>query len=267
MLAVVEEVVTGLRAECSSAQTSHTERGPVQGPWMAVVVCAGWNCEAGENVAEAFLVREMQAAATWKDLLWILSAGSCWKLEWARTARALTAPPAVVLQTNKADHEASRANMEQLPSGLERIFVDDAGCREDLQKFGGLVVVDVAMSWSRFSHRADLWRYVRLWQEGGSYVDIKMALLQPWQTTLDALYAEAASSAEAQGLAQALGRQRLDETPRLMKSKAPCLGGQHPRRPQGPSACGGSLFRCAEACSAGASLHAIGAGAERRPGG
>ena len=45
-----------------------------------------------------------------------------------------------------------------------------------------------------------------------------MALLQPWQTTLDALYAEAASSAEARGLAQALGGQRLDDTPHLIMS-------------------------------------------------
>ena len=72
---------------------------------------------------------------------------------------------------------SSSCPLEQFAAGLERIFVDDVRCHEDLQRFGGSVEVDVAMSSSRFSHRADWWVYVRLWQEGGSYVDGKMALL------------------------------------------------------------------------------------------
>ena len=51
-------------------------------------------------------------------------------------------------------------------------------------------------SWQRFSHRADLWRYIQLQEAGGSYIDIKMmmALLRPLTTTLADIYAEGKGS-------------------------------------------------------------------------
>ena len=74
--------------------------------------------------------------------------------------------------------------------GFERTFVSDAVCRDDVLRLGGQPLLGRYESWQRFSHRADLWRYIRMHEAGGSYIDIKMALLRPLTATLADIYAE-----------------------------------------------------------------------------
>ena len=99
---------------------------------------------------------------------------------------------------------------------LERQFRDDAACREELQSLGGQWALDKYDSFVKGSHRCDFWRYVQLHRSGGNYLDIKMALSQPWNQTLAAILEEAATdgavqrwlertSGRGQGLAQPTG--------------------------------------------------------------
>lgn len=50
------------------------------------------------------------------------------------------------------------ANTVQFAPQLERVFVDDAARRADLENFATRVVLDFVPSRKKFSHRADLWR-------------------------------------------------------------------------------------------------------------
>ena len=95
-------------------------------------------------------------------------------------------------------------------------FRDDAACREELQSLGGQWALDKYDSFVKGSHRCDFWRYVQLHRSGGNYLDIKMALSQPWNQTLAAILEEAATdgavqrwlertSGRGQGLAQPTG--------------------------------------------------------------
>eukprot|EP00438_Fugacium_kawagutii_P019890 Skav216930 [mRNA] locus=scaffold4872:6394:9770:- [translate_table: standard] len=102
----------------------------------------------------------------------------------------LPLPPKTLIQTHFEDHELAKQNKEMYADGLTRVFVNDAGCIEDLQALGGSALLEKYRSFPRGAHRADLWRYVRLFRDGGNYFDIKMCLLQPLEETFKSIYAE-----------------------------------------------------------------------------
>ena len=205
---VVNVAVTELEQQC------HRVR-----PWVAVVVCAGWNCGEATLLRESYLVAQMGACQRWLELLCVMSAQSACRLPWTTVAKTLGPAPLKLFQTNKEDHDGARRNMATYAPDLQRIFVDDPGCRADLVDLGGEALVAKSLSWSRMSHRADLWRYVRLAKEGGSYLDIKMCLLQSLQTTLAEVYAQANGAPEGQRVAQSQGKARLEDTPHLIMSR------------------------------------------------
>eukprot|EP00435_Cladocopium_sp_Y103_P035754 s3156_g9.t1 len=220
LVAAVAAAAAGVaeRRSASSARASAAEGRSVADPWIAVVVCAGWNCNEHENLAEAFLLKEMQAAGDWGELVQVWSAHSKHRLPWARVAPRLPPVPAVLLQTNREDHEGSRENMQAFASQLERHFVPDDACQQDLQQLGGAPLLARSASFQRGSHRADLWRYARLHRTGGNYLDIKMALLQPLADTLTAVYAEADESLMGQSVAQSHGVRSVRDVPHIILS-------------------------------------------------
>eukprot|EP00438_Fugacium_kawagutii_P036833 Skav223146 [mRNA] locus=scaffold6891:1309:2787:- [translate_table: standard] len=120
----------------------------------------------------------------------VLSAHSAVKLPWTVAAMRLPLPPKTLIQTHFEDHKLAKHNKEMYADGLTRVFVNDEGCIEDLQALGGSALLAKYRSFPRGAHRADLWRYVRLFRDGGNYLDIKMCLLQPLQKTFNSIYAE-----------------------------------------------------------------------------
>ncbi|CAK9025441.1 unnamed protein product [Durusdinium trenchii] len=156
-------------------------------------------------------------------VLWACSAHSSKKRAWAKTAQALDLAPPKLFQTNREDHPQAAANKAQFAQGLERHFVGDAECVKDIKSLGGSALLARYESFQQPAHRADLWRYIRLWKEGGSYLDIKMALLQPWSTTLQEIYAEGERCLEGQRLAQSSGQRVAPPTEVRDLSQVPHL--------------------------------------------
>eukprot|EP00435_Cladocopium_sp_Y103_P063546 s556_g25.t1 len=166
------------RAERRSARPANeraAERRSAGDAWVAVVVCAGWNCNEQENLAEAFLLREMQDAVDWAELAQVLSAHSEHRFPWLQTAPRLPIVPAVLLQTDQEDYPASSANTRTFAPQLRRLFVADEEVHQDLHQVGGVPLAALCASFHQGSHRADLWRYTRLHYAGGNYLDMKMA--------------------------------------------------------------------------------------------
>ena len=231
----MERVVEAARAELevrrAERRSAGAEGAPASerrstggsGAWVAVVICAGWNCNEVENLQEAFVVKQLCETQTWSEFLWACSAHSSKKRAWAKTAQALDLAPPKLFQTNREDHPQAAANKAQFAQGLERHFVGDAECVEDVKSLGGSALLARYESFQQPAHRADLWRYIRLWKEGGSYLDIKMALLQPWSTTLQEIYAEGERCLEGQRVAQSSGQRVAPPTEVRDLSQVPHL--------------------------------------------
>ena len=231
----MERVVEAARAELevrrAERRSAGAEGAPASerrstggsGAWVAVVICAGWNCNEVENLQEAFVVKQLCETQTWSEFLWACSAHSSKKRAWAKTAQALDLAPPKLFQTNREDHPQAAANKAQFAQGLERHFVGDAECVDDIKSLGGSALLARYESFQQPAHRADLSRYIRLWKEGGSYLDIKMALLQPWSTTLQEIYAEGERCLEGQRVAQSSGQRVAPPTEVRDLSQVPHL--------------------------------------------
>ena len=122
--------------------------------------------------------------------------------QFADVARWLPPAPAVLYQTYKKDYGPAAEMCERHIQELVRHFMDDAGCRDDVAELGGQWLVDRYESFSRGSHRCDVWRYIHLHATGGSYLDIKMALARPWAETEGILLEEADATGAGQMCAQ-----------------------------------------------------------------
>ena len=168
-------------------------------------------------------MKQLCETQTWSEFLWACSAHSSKKRAWAKTAQALDLAPPKLFQANREDHPQAAANKAQFTQGLERHFVGDAECVADIQSLGGSALLARYESFQRPAHRADLWRYIRLWKEGGSYLDIKMALLQPWSATLEEIYAEGERCLEGQRVAQSSGQRVAPPTEARALSQVPHL--------------------------------------------
>lgn len=121
-----------------------------------MVICAGWNCNEVENLQEAFVVKQLCETQTWSEFLWACSAHSSKKRAWAKTAQALDLAPPKLFQTNREDHPQAAANKAQFAQGLERHFVGDAECVEDIKSLGGSALLARYESFQQPAHRADL---------------------------------------------------------------------------------------------------------------
>ena len=138
-----------------------------------MVVCAGWNAEANATTSmkESFCAKQLALCKTTIDLIrWAKMNSGCQ----FQYDIALSSVPKVLYQTNKQDHEKlQHLNCAALPRDFERKFYDDRMCEEyilgklgprGLQHYRALVLAP---------HRADFFRYVLLFFEGGIYLDIK----------------------------------------------------------------------------------------------
>ena len=210
-------------AEHRSAQDSAAEhRSAANDPWIAVVVCAGWNCTEKEILAENFVAARLARSRTWAEVVQVLSAHAAVKLPWTQVAPSLKAAPKILWQTCYADYPESARMMQEFAPSLRRDFVDDPSCEAEVLAVGGEALLARYRSWTQASHRADLWRYLRLHAQGGYYMDIKMCLLQPLEDTLREIYEEgnrlvaaAKTAAEGQRIAQPTdgGGQRIAPPP------------------------------------------------------
>ena len=86
------------------------------GAWVAVVICAGWNCNEVENFQEAFVVKQLCETQSWSEFLWACSAHSSKKRAWAKTAQALDLAPPKLFQTNREDHPQSSGQRVEPPT-------------------------------------------------------------------------------------------------------------------------------------------------------
>ena len=183
MESIVEKAVEEMRAEAAawqeaaarSAATSGAHSAAAAGvaevavgkPWVAVVVCCGWNCNKDQGRAEAFVTAELTRCATWGDFVSVASghAGKQHlKFEWL--ADRLGAATNHLWQTNKEDHEQAKKNKETLAQTFARSIVLDLECEEEVAALGGGVALQHYRSLNKASHRADFWRYVRLLRQG-----------------------------------------------------------------------------------------------------
>lgn len=138
--------------------------------WVPVIICAGWNCRETEVLAEAYVAAKLSKCLQWRELLQVLSAHATFRLPWENIAAQLPLAPARLVQTNSQDHTSARENMQEFASFLARGFADDAVCQSDIRSLGGEVLWHKYLSFVRPSHRADLWRYIHLFQHGGYYM-------------------------------------------------------------------------------------------------
>ena len=92
--------------------------------------------------------------------------------------------PAKLFQTNITDHEESKLNMARYASQFKRYFYDDQACRDYLKDTFGPDVVSHISSYKKGAHRADAFRYGLILQEGGLYLDIKIAMLDDFSRLL-----------------------------------------------------------------------------------
>ena len=163
-----DRMIAKARAEVSQAE-------------FLVIVCAGWNAENRSESAplkEAFTAKQLSMCKTTRDLSqWacLNSAGSvsCPYLS------TLNEVPKVLHQTNKSDHDKLKTvNSAFLPVDFRREFHDDARCEAYIKSMLGSAALKHYRNLVMSAHRADFFRYVLLFFEGGVYLDIKSCLLQ-----------------------------------------------------------------------------------------
>ena len=91
---------------------------------------------------------------------------------------SLSSVPKVLYQTNKNDHEKlQRLNLAALPEDFKRRFYDDAMCEDYIFGKLGPRALEHYRLLVMPAHRADFFRYVLLFFEGGIYLDIKSCFL------------------------------------------------------------------------------------------
>ena len=157
---------------------------------------------------EMLATRELCLAHTVGDLLsaTLRSASLPWAMRYAFGSVQLEQPfPMGVTQTYMHDTEQEPSLMcsRYMPE-LTRTFCDDEAVRQTLLDHAGQYSRDLWNVLQSPAHRADLFRYIYLYEHGGLYLDIKCSLRMPLSTLLSHLAEEwgpAQSNAlQAQGL-------------------------------------------------------------------
>ena len=153
---------------------------------FVVVVVAGWNAETNEiaSMKESFCAKQLSLCDTTLALIkWAeLNSG----LPCQYDTRLLSVPK-LLHQTNRTDHEKLQSvNNAALPVDFQRTFYDDVMCEKYiLGKLGPRALVHYKCLVIP-AHRADFFRYVLLFFEGGIYLDIKSCFLLPISRILHA---------------------------------------------------------------------------------
>ena len=166
-------------------------------------------------LAENFVAADLCHATSWQEFARCMNGHSSVRRPFAEVAESLGRPTMQLWQTNKEDHPQARANQNEFAADYNRVFVPDATCEDEVRAVGGSLSLKHYMSFSKMSHRADLWRYIKLYRQRGNYMDIKMALLCPLSTTMERVYALGDATAEGHRVAESLGGRSLKDVPHL----------------------------------------------------
>ena len=172
------------------------------------LVVASWNTKPAQVHREMLATRELCLAHTVGDLLsaTLRSASFPWAMRYSFGLTQLEEPfPVGVMQTYTHDTEQEPAMMRNryMPE-LIRTFCDDEAVRQTLLDHAGQYSKDLWNVLQSPARRADLFRYIYLYEHGGLYLDIKCSLRMPLRALLSHLAEEwgpAQSNAlQAQGL-------------------------------------------------------------------
>ena len=134
---------------------------------------------------EAFFAKQLSLCKTTRELQqWAdLNCGLDGGVSYRSTLKVL---PKVFHQTNKADHEKlGMINSMMLPHGFERKFYDDARCEAYIKRMLGPTALEHYNNLTIPAHRADFFRYVLMFYEGGVYLDIKSCFLLALEEILE----------------------------------------------------------------------------------
>ena len=104
--------------------------------WLPVIICAGWNCQEKEVLAEAYVAAKLSKCLQWREFVQTLSAHATCRLPWQKIAPYLSLAPARLVQTNSEDHTKAKENMTEFAAFLVRSFADDAVCRSEICQLG-----------------------------------------------------------------------------------------------------------------------------------
>ena len=173
-----------------------------------VLVVASWNTKPAQVHREMLATRELCLAHNVGDLLsaTLRSASLPWTMRYAFGSVQLEQPFSTsVMQTymRDAEQEPSLMCSRYMPE-LTRTFCDDEAVRQTLLDHAGQYSRDLWNVLQSPAPRADLFRYIYLYEHGGLYLDITCSLRMPLSTLLSHLAEEwgpAQSNAlQAQGL-------------------------------------------------------------------
>lgn len=203
-------------AMCKVVEEAAADIANSAGDSFPIIVCAGWNARDRDHIDELFALRHLCDAQDWKAFKVAAFQHANTKVEFAAYCKCLLKPPAILYQTNKADHALAADNKKKFAAHLTRHFIGDDGCKADISSLGGQDLLDRYSSYPTPAHKADFWRYICLSNRGGHYLDIKMALLQPLEATLHEVYRQGDATGQGQSIAQACGVQSIAQTPHLV---------------------------------------------------
>ena len=159
-----------------------------------VLVVASWNTKPAQVHREMLATRELCLAHTVGDLLaaTLRSASLPWAMRYTFGSTQPEEPfPMSVMQTYMHDTEQEPSMMcsRYMPE-LIRAFCDDEAVRQSLLDHGGQYSKDLWNVLQSPAHRADLFRYIYLYERGGLYLDIKCSLGMPLRALLSHLAEE-----------------------------------------------------------------------------
>ena len=177
--------------------------------FQVLLVCS-WNIKSPNIHSEMLATRELCLAETVGDLLAaaLRSSRSMWSLRYSfgRTLEEQAFPQGV-MQTYMHDTQPEPSQMcrRYMPE-MARTFCDDEDVRQTLLDHAGKYSIDLYNVLQSPAHRADLFRYVYLYEHGGLYLDIKCSLRMPFGALQSCL-------AEEWGTAQAYAHSALGHCP------------------------------------------------------
>ena len=175
-----------------------------------VLLVCSWNVRLPNVHREMLATRELCLAETVGDLLAaaLRASRSMWSLRYSFGEISEDQPfPQGVMQTYMHDSKPEPSQMcrRYMPE-MTRTFCDDEDIRQTLLDHAGKYSKDLSNVLQSPAHRADLFRYVYLYEHGGLYLDIKCSLRMQFDELRSCL-------AEEWGTAQSYAHSALGHCP------------------------------------------------------
>ena len=175
-----------------------------------VLLVCSWNVRLPNAHREMLATRELCLAETVGDLLAaaLRASRSMWSLRYSFGEISEDQPfPQGVMQTYMHDSKPEPSQMcrRHMPE-MTRTFCDDEDIRQTLLDHAGKYSKDLSNVLQSPAHRADLFRYVYLYEHGGLYLDIKCSLRMQFDELRSCL-------AEEWGTAQSYAHSALGHCP------------------------------------------------------